>query len=119
MPELQALILKLEYQQAVEGKILKDEMRNAHESLRPINLVKNVFSQIASSKEIKDNLLNASVGLAAGYVSKRLVVNTSGSLVRKILGTGLMFGISNMVARNPETVRSVGLGILKIIRTKS
>jgi hypothetical protein len=40
----------------------------------------------------------------------------SGGPVRKILGTALMFGIKNLIAQNPETVKKWGGLFFTIVR---
>lgn len=39
----------------------------------------------------------------------------SHSPIKRILGTALMFGITNAVTKHPETVKSVASGILNIV----
>ncbi len=116
--ELRAAILRLENMQAAEGKILKEQFNHAYESVKPINLIKNTFKEVAASDDIQDNLINASVGLAAGYASKILFQGASHSPLRKLFGTVLMFGITNAVAKNPEAVKSIGKGVYNIIKSR-
>lgn len=112
---LKAAILQLESKQAMEGVILKQQFHNAYESVKPINFIKNIFKEAASSEDIRDNVLNTSVGLAAGYLSKVLFQGISHGPLRKLFGTVLMFGVTNAVAKNPESVKAVAQGLFKII----
>lgn len=112
---LRSAILELEAVQEVQGKILKEELHQAYESIKPINLIKSTFKEVAESPEIKEKLLNTAVGLGAGYVSKKLFEGVSHGPLRKLLGTVLMFGITQAVAKNPEAVKSLGTGVLKMI----
>lgn len=113
--DLRASILELEATQTLEGKILKEELHNAYESMKPINLIKSTFKDVAASPEIKDQLLTTAVGLAAGYVSKKLFEGVTHGPLRKLLGTALMFGITRAAAKNPEAIKSFGTGALKVI----
>jgi hypothetical protein len=115
---LRAAILRLESTQAVEGKILKEQFNLAYESAKPINLIKSTLKEVGGSTEITDSLLNASVGLAAGYASKVLFQGVSHSPLRVLFGTVLQFGITSVVAKNPEVVKSVVSGVYKIISSK-
>lgn len=115
--ELRAAILRLESTQAIEKKILKEQFNLAYESVKPINLIKSTFKEVAASTEIKDNLLNAGIGIGVGYVTKVVFQGASHSPLRKLFGTVLEFGIANTVAKNPEVVKSVAKGIFKIIRS--
>ena len=114
---LRDAILQLESTQALEGKILKEQFNLAYESVKPINLIKSTFKEVATSDDIQDELINASVGLAAGYASKILFQGASHSALRRLFGTVLMFGITNAVAKNPEAVKSIGKGVYNIIRS--
>ncbi len=116
---LRDAILQLESKQTEERKLLKKQFHLAYESIKPVNLIKGAFKEVAESRELKDNILNTSVGLAAGYVSKILFEGTSKSPIKKILGSVLMFGITNLVTKNPEPVKSLGKKFLEIIRSKS
>lgn len=116
---LRDAILQLESKQTEERNLLKKQFHLVYESIKPVNLIKGAFKEVAESRELKDNILNTSVGLAAGYISKILFEGTSKSPVKKILGSVLMFGITNLVAKNPEPVKSLGKKFLEIIRSKS
>ena len=112
---LKAAILQLELKQANERKVLKEQYLLAYESMKPINLVKSTFKEVTASPELKDEFLNASIGLATGYFSKMLFQGASHSPVRKLFGTILMFGITNAVTNHPEVVKSVGKGIVNFM----
>ena len=113
--KLREAILQLESAQAIEGNQLKQQFRMAYESVKPINLIKSTFKEVTTSQDLKDNLINAGIGITAGYLSKLLFVGMSDSPVKKLLGTALMFGITNIVARHPDTVKSVSTGVFNIV----
>ena len=113
--QLKAAIFDLETRQNNEGKILKEQYIVAYESIKPVNLIKSTFKEVAASPDLKDELLNTSIGLAAGYLSKMLFQGASHSPLRKLFGTVLMFGITNAVAKHPEVIKAAGKGLLKII----
>ena len=116
---LEAAISQLEHRQAAEGKILKEQFHYAFESVRPINLIKNTFKEAVESQDIQNNILNTSVGLVAGYLSKTLFEGVSHSPFKKLLGAALLFGITNVVAKNPEVVKAVGMSVFRMIRGNS
>lgn len=113
-----AAILVLEAKQEEERLLMKKEFHQAYESMKPINLIKNTFKEVAQSQDIKDNLINTGVGLAAGYASKALFEGVTHSPLRKLLGTALMFGITNIITKNPEAVKSVTNGIFVFVKSK-
>jgi len=114
--DLRVAILLLESRQAEESKIMKAQFLVAVESIKPINLIKSTFMEATESEDLQGNLINSSIGLSAGYISKMLFQGVSHGPLRKIIGTALMFGIKNLVAQNPETVKTGGRIFFKIIR---
>ena len=115
---LRNAILQLEIKQAEEVKMLKEQFHLAYESIKPVNLIKNAFKEVFQSQDLKDNIINTTVGLAAGYVSRKIFEGSSNSPVKRILGSFLMFGITDVIAKNPEPVKSLGNKFLKIIRSE-
>lgn len=117
--DLKAAIYLLEVKQAEEAKLLKEQFLEAYESVKPLNLIKNTFKEAVGSGDLKDSIINASVGMTAGYISKAVFQGVTSSPLKKVLGTVLMFGIKSVVAKNPETVKSFGHFIFKhILRRK-
>ena len=106
--DLRFAILRLETRQAEEGKLMKEQFLVTYESIKPANLIKSTFLEAVGSKDLQDNVINSTIGISAGYLTKFLFQGISGSPVKKILGTALMFGIKNLIAHNPETVKSLG-----------
>ena len=117
--DLRDAILLLESKQTEEEKLLKEQFQLTYNSIKPINLIKSTLKEAVNSKDLKDNLINASVGMTVGYISKALFEGVTKSPLKKILGTVLMFGIKNIVAKNPKAVKSIGQFIFqRILRKK-
>lgn len=116
--ELNEAIHQLEKKQAVERQLLKEQFHDAYESVKPINLIKNTIKEISETKDLKDHIINTALGLSAGYLSKMIFVGMSKNPMKKMLGNALMIGISNLVIKHPEVVKSVGISIFRMIRNK-
>lgn len=110
--DLAEAIERAELKHKNDGVLLAEEFNQALQSLKPANMLKNIFTEITSSGELKDNLVNTSAGMAAGYAAKMLVAGKSPGFVRKIAGNAVLFGISNVVSRNPEAVKLIGNTLL-------
>lgn len=117
--ELRAAILHLEAMQDEEIISLKEQFHLAYESVKPINLIKSTFREATESPEITNNFISTLAGLAAGYLSKKLFQSVSHSPIRNLLGTALQFGITTVIARNPDAVKAVGMGILNLVSSLS
>lgn len=109
---LKETIRMLEIQQAEEGKILKEQLFETYESLKPANLLKSAFNEITSSLEVKHNLFNNLISTFTGYLTKKVVVGSSPNLFKKIAGILLQYGVSSLVSRYSETIRALGLEMI-------
>ena len=113
--ELKIAIQELEFQHSLQGKLLQEDFFIAYENLKPANLIKNTLSEITSSPYLIDNMMGAVTGLISGYVSKKIAVGTSHNLFRKIMGSVLQFGVTNLVAQNPDALKTVGNWVIQLL----
>ena len=116
--ELKNAIQLLKAEQATKEQLLKEQFCITYESLKPVNILKNTLNKVASSPYLIDNILGTAIGLTSGYLTKKLVVNTSGNIFRKLVGSVLQFGVTNLVAKNTETIKSFGKYIFKLFISK-
>ena len=116
---LKLAILQLEQRQEEEGRILKEQFKLTYNSLKPANILLGAIKDLSSSALLKDNILNSSVSLGAGYASKMLFQGIVSSPIKKILGSALMFGVTKLVSNNPNFIKTLEMGFLKIFGTKS
>ena len=75
-------------------------------------LLKGTLKDIISSPYLIDNILGTTIGLATGYLSKKIVIGASGNIFRKLFGSAMQFGVTNVVAQHPDTIKSLGQAIL-------
>ncbi|MHC1776522.1 MAG: hypothetical protein AB9834_14050 [Lentimicrobium sp.] len=115
---LRAAILYLESKQMQEGFELREQFKLAYDSLKPLNLIRSVFVEAAGSQDLQNNLINNSLGVTAGYLSKYLFEGAMKSPLQKLIGTTIMFGIKNIIIKNPEAVKAMGKSVLNIFTRK-
>ncbi|MBV5281853.1 MAG: hypothetical protein JZU53_05385 [Paludibacter sp.] len=113
--ELKLAIQQLELQHTIQGEVLKDQFLVTIEGFTPINLLKNALNEIARSPYLIDNIIGSAMGLATGYLSKLVAVGGSNSIVKKLLGSVVQFGVTNIVAQHPEMFKSVGNFLMDLI----
>ena len=63
-------------------------------------------------------MLNTTVGLTAGYVSKISFEGVASSPLKKLVGSAVMFAVKNAIAKNPEVVKLLANGFLNMISSK-
>ena len=112
--ELKAAILRLEIQQIEEGKALKEQFHLAYDSVKPANIILNTLKDLGDSDLIKEGILNTSVGFGTGYLSKMIFQGVVNSPIKKLLGSALMYSITNVVAKNPEAIKLIASKIFKL-----
>ena len=113
--DLREAIILLELKRAEEEKSLREQLHLTYEGMKPINVIKSTYREVAASEDLKDNLVNTSVGLVVGYLSKTLFESVSHSPVRKLIGTAILFGVTTAVRKNPDAVKSIASGLFKMI----
>ena len=116
--ELKDAIQVLEVEQEIKEQILKEQLYVTYESLKPINILKKTLKEISSSPYLIDNISGTAMGLASGFLSKKIFVGASGSLFRKLIGSILQFGITNVVAQNSSIIKSIGQAIFQYFLRK-
>jgi len=98
----------LETEQEIEGRLLKEQFYMTYESLKPINLLRSSIRDVDSSIYLIENIIGTAVGLATGYLSRKIMIGNSGNMIRKFFGFLLQLGVTNTVAQNPGTIKSIG-----------
>ena len=95
---------------------LKEQLHITYESLKPSNLIKQTIAN--TSPLLIDSLIGNVLGVATGYISKKVVTGTSNNILKKLFGSMAQLVVSNAVANNPETIISAGKFIFKTILSK-
>lgn len=110
--ELRDAIVQLESKQLEDKRLLKEQFVSTYESLRPVNLIKNLIKDLIASPDLKQQIASTLLGLAAGYFTKKVAIGSSHSPLRKILGSFLQMGVANVVTKKSGGVKSI-LGMVR------
>jgi hypothetical protein len=113
--ELRYAIQVLEVEQAEKAVLLKEQFYITYESLKPVNLIRNTLKEVFLSPNLIDNFVGTTVGMASGYLSKKIVVGASSNIIKKLFGSLLEYGVTNLVAQHPEGIKTMGQMIFKRI----
>ena len=117
--DLKQAIQVLELQQSVLTIQLKEQFFLTYESLKPANLITSTLNEIRLSPYLTNNVIDAAIGLTAGYISRKAVIRESDSNFRKLFGAVLQFGITNLIAQHPDNIKAFGKFIFgQIFRKK-
>lgn len=116
--ELNAAILLLENRQTEEGFLLKEQFKITYEGLKPANLIRSTFKELVTAPDFKEDLLNTSISLAAGYFSKKLAIGSTNNPFKQILGSFLQMGVTSIVSKNSDDIRTKFMDIVSVIFQK-
>lgn len=116
--ELKSAIQELEYQQVNEWPVLKEQFLDTYENLKPINLIKNTLSDLTIGPDLKGDLLNITLSLAAGFISKKIAVGSTHNPLKQLLGTLLQMGVTSIVSKNADGIKSTTMNIINNIFSK-
>jgi hypothetical protein len=112
---LREAIILLENKRKSEEAVLRKQLHETYESIKPINIIKATYADVVASQDLKYNLVNTAVGLTVGYVCKTLFEGVAHSPLRKLAGTVLLFGITNVIRKNPEAVKSFAKKVFNVV----
>ncbi len=111
--QLKEAILLLEVEQIIKGRVLKQQFRLTYESLKPVNLFLNALKDITTSPGVADNLLGTAGGIVTGFLSKKIFVGTSVNLFRKLIGSLMQVGVTNLVSNHPDGLKTFGQFVIQ------
>ena len=117
---LKNAIQVLEDEQAIKEQLLKDQLYLTYASFKPAKLLGMTMKEMVASPHFVDNVIDTTIGLATGYLSRRIVVGSSANIMRKILGTIVQAGVTKILTMHSDTVKSYGkLAFQQIFRRKA
>lgn len=105
---LQNSIQLAKEEQIIKRQLLQEQLNISYESLKPLNLLKGAIRDMSSSPSLGSNILGSVLGVGSGFLSNRLVVGTSGKLIRTLLGSFIQLGVTNLVAKHPDAIKNFG-----------
>jgi hypothetical protein len=116
--ELKNAIQLLEIEQRVKGEELKEQFTVTYKSINPLSLIKETLKGDETSPGIIENIIVGGVGLATGYLTRKVFVGPSANIIRKLLGSALQFGATSLITQNAQTIKSVGQLLYDLYSTK-
>ena len=69
--ELRTVIRELEHQNYVNEQQMRKRVYAIREKLKPMNIVKNLVSQVLGTSEVKTNIFRLVAGLATSFIVKK------------------------------------------------
>ncbi len=111
--QLREAIAILKAETEVNKKILIEQFHNTYNSLKPVNIIKSAFAKITSLPVVASQVIDTSIGLGAGVLSKKILVGTSGNIFKKIFGVILELAVAGAVTKNADGIKRQGSELIK------
>lgn len=81
----------------------------------PVNIIRNTLKKFFGRSDLIDDLSGSAMGAAGGLLMKKIIIGKSGNAFKKLIGSLLQMGISNIVTQNSDLIKSVGHGIIQYL----
>ncbi len=108
LEQLRQQISMLEKKQSFELQQMHDAFKEAYENLKLRDLVKEGVDVVVDKTEIKDKVINNTVGAATGFLAKRILLGSKLGPVGGLLGLALQLGVSSVVSNNMDNIKAFG-----------
>lgn len=115
---LKNAIQLLEIEQNIKGELFKKQVIITYESLKPANLIKHTLKDLFSNSFQGEGITGIAAGMTGGFLLKKLFVGRSGNPFKKLLGSIIQYGITNLVAQNADLIKSFIPAFVKIFSGK-
>lgn len=103
---LQEAIQNLEEQRVLELEILKIHTEYTLHQLNPVNIVKEKIhdglsnlGDTVSSTGFKNDIIKTGIGIATGFLTKKLLVGSKAGIFKRLLGTAVQAAVSGFVIK--------------------
>lgn len=105
MNDLEARIQELELLHTRQITALRQSAAGLVESMSPSNLLRTALKDITHAPDLRQSVVNAAIGLGAGYLGKKIYVGQSDNIFKKIAGSGLQFLLANFIRKKIPYIR--------------
>lgn len=109
--ELDNAIRELENRKILQENLLINEFKATRESLRPINLIKESFHNLANNSDMQGGILKAAAGIGVGILAKKIFPGNSLSPIKKLLGGFFKAAAINSTISNADKIKAYGISI--------
>lgn len=116
--DLKLAIQLMETTSDMQWMLVKDEVLDNFKKLQPLNIIKNTIHGLTTSPDFKGDVVNATLSIASGYISKKVIVGKTHNPLKQLFGTLLQIGVTDLVAKNTDGIKLVGNSLFRTIFPK-
>jgi hypothetical protein len=111
--ELKDAIAALELKTKTSGVTLKGQIQQSKVALKPQNVLRNTFSSIGETPEIRKVLISTVIGMAFGYFSKKAKEMLTEENMNRFMAGLVDRGVHEIQQRYPHPLVSKGLEVTR------
>lgn len=113
--ELKDAIAELERRKQSTEVTLKGQVQQSKVALRPQNVLRNTFSSIAETPEIRKVLVSTIIGLGIGYFSRKAQEMLTEENMNRFMAGLIEKGVHEIKQRYPHPLVSKGIDVTRNI----
>jgi len=115
---LKKAIQQLEVEREFQGVQLKKDFQTTFSNLNPFNILKATLEKATSTPLLFDNIFGTIIGLATGFLTKKIVIGKSHNKLRVLLGSVVQYGVLNYIGQRSVAIKSIGLYLIQSLLKK-
>lgn len=115
---LKEAIQALEIRKLEEETHLRAQFLNVYENLKPINILKSMAKDVASSDSLKNDVANTVTSLMTGFISKKIIIGRSKNPFLRLLGLGIQFGMTTLVSSKYNVIKDYIANFVNLIQER-
>ncbi len=108
----------MEIEQAKALVSLKEQLHVTGELLTPAGFIRNMLKPSAPEADVKINVLDAVIGIATGFLTKKVLLGSTHNPLMNIAGTILQAGVATFVSQHPDPIKNAASKLIDRIFTK-
>lgn len=109
--ELEAAIIELEKRKVIQETLLKEQFHAVKESMKPMNIIKNSFSKLTHTPEIRDGVFKTIAGVGIGLLTKNMFLGKAIPLVKSLVGNAVESNLDKTIKNGADTIKAYGTAI--------
>lgn len=101
---LKLAIATLEIKQKKDLEMIKEDLHEMYESLKPINVIKSTFNGLKESPDVMHNLTDMAIGNAIGFIVRKIFFRDSKNPLRNLAGVAIESLASKIAMRYSDRI---------------
>ncbi len=111
--DLHIAISQLEKQIAGKEMNIETTVNDIKEGLKPNHLLRNTFSYLAQTPELKKIIINTAIGFTIGYLTKKTATAINEFSINRLAENFVHHHIDRLENKNPDSWLSKGIQLVR------